>query len=280
MTLWKKTLQILQKPFPAEHTTFGIVRNIAIISVFVTLFLNRFQPTNIANLRSGQFAVCLGFGIITFLASGMYEYAVNQIFKTNLHREKFTLWKWILYVIGFILTISITNFIYNNWVFSKAIQWDELIRMIKGTFTVGIFPVIILGGINLLRLERKHQTIADDINQSSSTTTSSSSQFITDAIVYDVSIGNIRYVEAMQNYINMGYVDTEDQFSIKTERATLKQFLNKTDGSTIVKCHRSYLVNRSAITSVSGNAQGLLLRISGCDRLIPVSRSFVNSFRK
>ena len=37
--------------------------------------------------------------------------------------------------------------------------------MIFGTFTVGIFPVVVLGGISLFKQEKKYQIIAAEINQ-------------------------------------------------------------------------------------------------------------------
>ena len=90
----------------------------------------------------------------------------------------------------------------------------------------------------------------------------------------------IRYIEALQNYAKIGYINSTGQLIERTERATLKSILNEVEGSPIVKCHRSFLVNREAIISTSGNAQGLLLTLSDCDKTIPVSRSYVPAFRR
>jgi DNA-binding LytR/AlgR family response regulator len=149
--------------------------------------------------------------------------------------------------------------------------------MIRGTFMVGVFPIVALGVIALLRKERKYQHIAEEINLEMSTKSESTSS--EDSILFDIPSSQIRYVEALQNYVKIGHLSAEGQWKEKTERATLKSILNEVEGSALVKCHRSFLINRETITSTSGNAQGLLLQLANCEKSIPVSRSFVGSFR-
>lgn len=74
-------------------------------------------------------------------------------------------------------------------------------------------------------------------------------------------------------------MDNDGQFKKITERATIKNIEEATSGSPVVKSHRSFLVNVNDIINISGNAQGLLLELSDCDRSIPVSRSYVDLFR-
>jgi DNA-binding LytR/AlgR family response regulator len=47
----------------------------------------------------------------------------------------------------------------------------------------------------------------------------------------------------------------------------------------IQRCHRSYLVNRRRVARAMGNAQGLTLHLDRGEIEVPVSRSFVASFR-
>jgi len=97
--------------------------------------------------------------------------------------------------------------------------------------------------------------------------------------IADILITNIRYIESYQNYVKIGYIDRESVINEEVQRATLKSLQEELQATVIVKCHRSYLVNKTSIISVSGNAQGLLLTLQGCDKSIPVSRSFVPAFR-
>ena len=165
MEFLNKILALLNKPFPVEESNSAMFKIIVAISIFVTLFLFIFQPFGIAEVPSGKFWVCLGFGISTFVGSYIYEFIVTFIFKLKGKRERFVFWKWVIYVIGVILCISIVNFLYARIFFFGYIQWDLLPAMIAGTFKIGIFPTILLGALALMQQERKYQNIASEINQ-------------------------------------------------------------------------------------------------------------------
>lgn len=141
---------------------------------------------------------------------------------------------------------------------------------------IGILPVTLLGAWLLSQQEKKYQGIANEINQTTPSQSNSSADGIS---IFDIPIHQIKYIEALQNYIKIGYLNDQNELKIQTERLTLKEVIGKTEGSPITKCHRSFLVNKEAIISISGNAQGLLLSLTDCDKTIPVSRSFVPQFR-
>ncbi len=279
MSLFKKIIQILQKPFPQEESNVAYLKTITIISVFVTLFLYIFQPFGINTIKSGKFLICLGFGITGFLAMAIYLFGISRLLNLKGSQEHFTFGTWILDLIGIMLTISLANFFFARGVLFGNIKWELLPQMIYATFTIGLFPIIAIGAITMIRKEKKYQTIADEINQKKKNATTDIGQR-NDLSVFDIPVSRIRYIEALQNYVKIGYINSEGKLMEQTERATLKSILDEIEGSPVVKCHRSFLVNREAIVSTSGNAQGLLLTLSDCDKTIPVSRSYVAVFRE
>ncbi|RLD17564.1 MAG: hypothetical protein DRI69_12045 [Bacteroidetes bacterium] len=48
-------------------------------------------------------------------------------------------------------------------------------------------------------------------------------------------------------------------------------------GTSVMRCHRSFLVSLNNVVSASGNAHYLDLTLRGCSEKIPVSRSFTES---
>jgi two-component system, LytTR family, response regulator len=276
MEFLDKISQLLRKPFPEEESRFGHYRNITIISVFVAFFLYIFQPFGIATVPTGKFFICLGFGMMTFIGTVVFDFIVNQLLHFKGEREQFTFGKWMLNIFGIMLTISLANFLFARSLFG-TIRWEFFPQMLYGTFTVGIIPVVILGAISLLRQEKKYLNIADEINQKKDRYSNPSTT--SDTTIFNIPTSQIRYIEALQNYVKIGYVSSNGQLQEQTERATLKGILDETQGCSIVRCHRSFLVNRDSINTISGNAQGLLLSVSDCDKMIPVSRSFVPVFR-
>ncbi len=276
MKFLKNIWSTLKKPFPIEESFSDLLRMVILTSIFVTFFLYVFKPFNIDGVKSGHFMICLGFGLMTFLASMIYEFFMVRVFKFKHEQTNFTYWKWIIYIIGVMLAISLANFFYVGIWFGN-IQWRFLPNMIYGTFAIGVFPCVAAGALALFRSERKYQNIAAEINEEKTHPIENTSQ--NEQTIFDIPTRQIRYIEALQNYIKIGYLHSENQLKETTQRATLKSILDELEGSPIIKCHRSYLVNREAIESTSGNAQGLVLTLMDCDKKIPVSRSYVAQFR-
>jgi len=213
---------------------------------------------------------------MTFIASFIFELIVGRVLKLKGELENWTFGKWILYNIGAMLAISLANFLFARILIFGYIEWALLPYMIYGTFMIGVIPITVLGGVSILVQEKKYQGIAKNIN---SHQVDRLNKEISERSFLDIPVDRIKYVEALQNYVFIGYVDAAGQFHKRMERITLKAVSEEVSGTSIVQSHRSFLVNRNAIISVSGNAQGLLLQLSDGDRTIPVSRSYVSSFR-
>ncbi len=277
MELLNTVIQILKKPFPENESFASFLRLVAGISVFIASFLYIFSPHDMSNLESGKFLICLGFGLVAFVSMTLYELSITRLFRLKAKGENFTYAKWILNMIGMMFTISLANFLYIRLVYFGYINWEFFPNMIHGTFTIGILPIIIVGAYTLMRQERKYQNIAAEMNEKVKDKLPTLNT--NDLSVFDIPVNQIRYVEALQNYVKIGYLNDKNQLQEQTERATLKNISDQVQDSSILKCHRSYLVNQNAIVSSSGNAQGLLLSLSDCDKEIPVSRSYVATFR-
>jgi hypothetical protein len=200
---------------------------------------------------------------------------VIKVFKIKGNGLDFTFGRWIIYFVGAMLLISLANFIFVRLLLFDDIQWALYPPMMRGTFAIGLFPAIFFGGLALLQQERKYQTIATKINQQ----TPYSRMPNTKQSIFDIPIEQIRYVEAMQNYVKVAYVDSGNTLREHTERTTFTKVSSELLSKTILRCHRSFLVNRNFILSSSGNAQGLLLTLAACDKKIPVSRGYISAFK-
>lgn len=278
MNFFEKIVHILEKPFPIEENKLEYYKILIVLTLFITLFLYIFQPFGISTLEANKFLICLGFGFMTFLGAVIYEIIVDKILHLKRKHEQWTFGKWILYNLGVMLIISLANFLFARLVLFGYIEWNLFPTMIYSTYMIGVIPLVMLGGFTLYKKEKKYQVIAKEINH---VKTPLSNIRNTESIsIFDIPIHQIKYVEALQNYVKIGYINSGGILKIQTERVTLKEILTKAEGSSIIKCHRSYLVNKDAIITTTGNAQGLLLKLSDCDKVIPVSRTHVSIFRK
>lgn len=279
MNIFQNIIHFLNKPFPQKEDWIGASRNIISISIITTLFLYVFQPSGISDLEDNKFWICLGFGIVGTLSYYFYEFIFIQIIKFKKTPIHWTFGKWILYSIGFLFFISLGNFLYIRIFVFGYIQWNLFPYMIYGVFMFGV-PIVAMICLMSLQQEKKYQLIAANINQQQTTTSKAPTlSLITDVSIFGIPTQQIQYIEALQNYVTIHFLNEQGQLQKQTQRATLKSILVDTEGSSIVKTHRSFLVNRQAIIDASGNSQGLLLTLSDTDKKIPVSRTYVADFK-
>jgi len=215
-------------------------------------------------------SMCIGFGLITFGVSVVYDFLLRMVFKVKTAGKQYTLGKWIAITMGLILVIGVANFLFLSY--AMGVPLSGLGNMIFSTFLVGLFPLVFMGSYAVRQGEKKYGAIADDINQRAQVATNSTFQ------IFGIDSDNIRYIEAMQNYIRIWYID-HNTLSQITERATLSTIEVELVSSSLKRCHRSYIVNTSAILTATGNAQGLQLKLKGVDETVPVSRKYVDAFR-
>ena len=91
-----------------------------------------------------------------------------------------------------------------------------------------------------------------------------------------VPISAILFLESQDNYVALNFMEGE---SVKKHmlRSTLKRMETELTDTSVMRCHRSFLVNLDNVTSASGNAHRLELTLSNFPEKIPVSRNFTKS---
>jgi len=282
----KALANLLGKPFPREESFADAVKITAALSLLLATFLYVLMPLGLHLVKQNYAWLCLSFGVTTFAVSVIYEWLVVYVFAFKRHGTAFTFGHWIVYFSVAMLLISVANFVLVRLVVIGHMDWRLFPYMIRGTFAVGLFPVVAVGAWALLSQERKYQSLANTINvtHTGSSTAAAERSADTEAALFTIAIERIRYIEAMQNYIKIVHLDESGQIREHVERATLKSLeqscLNSGETS-IVRCHRSYYVNRNAIEVTRGNAQGLLLELADCEKRtpVPVARRYVGAFR-
>lgn len=274
MPIFNTIVELFRKPFPLGENRYWYYKSLGVLSLFVSLFLFIYKPFGMHLLKTNALLLCFGFGSMTFLGGAVYEIIILQIRNLKKSKTPFTFGKWSLNNFGIILCISLANFLFARLVFFGFIDWSLYPIMLYATFMIGIIPLTFIGGYILVYQEKKQQNFISKNDVSKSFLSD------TDQLVFGIAIPQIKYVEALQNYVKIVYINREGQLKIQTERVTLKEIQSKVKGSSVMKCHRSYLVNTDAILHAEGNSQGLLLTLANCDSAIPVSRTWVSQFRK
>ena len=95
---------------------------------------------------------------------------------------------------------------------------------------------------------------------------------------FSVDISTFCFAEAEGNYIDLYYLE-EEVLKRHTYRIRLSAFESQLATDSLVRCHRSFVVNLAQVTKVSGNAQGLTLHFANTEATVPVSRKYLHTVK-
>jgi DNA-binding LytR/AlgR family response regulator len=86
-----------------------------------------------------------------------------------------------------------------------------------------------------------------------------------------INLPDLLFIEADDNYSTVVWKNGHG-VEKKLLRINLKNIESQLNNTFTIRCHRSYIVNVHAITTISGNTNGYKLQIRDSDFSIPVSR--------
>lgn len=274
------------KPFSLVQSNSQAIIISLVVGLFVTIFLWIFRPFGIDQILSDLLIYLSGYGLIAFCLTYFTMLVLPKLMPIWFDPIKWNILKNILSMIFLLLLVSIFNWIYGQIkipFMNPQINEnpESLLTYLWMTFSVGIFPVLLSNYIlekqlfaynvklaKLLKISFGEAAVQLNgevslhipIDDKQATTI-----FSSDLICVKAEGGN--YVTA--------YWIQKDELKSLLWRTTLKNILDMLkDNQNILQCHKSFLINKSFVSEVSGNARTLMLSMKILSFEIPVSRSF------
>jgi hypothetical protein len=277
-------LKQLNEPFPDHISGWENTRYMIAVGVFVALFLYVLRPFGLHRETGNVALICISYGLITIVFGISFHLICRHVLKLKPHGASWTLQKWILQSIFLVAWIAIGNFLFLFVVDeTRVLNLTVFLGMLKTTMIVGFFPVVVSGLIVQLRAARLHQRDAATIaipEARSAPDPALISFVLSSSESLQMEFGQIRYLEAMQNYVSICYLD-DGALRSELVRTTIAALEEQMADSAVERCHRSFLVNVDCVEQVSGNAQGLRLKLAQVDTfIVPVSRPYIAKLRR
>lgn len=281
-----KVLSILRQAYPVRESINRNWRVAILISLFVAVFMIIFQPFGLASISDKyKVAVLSGYGLVSFLVLVINLLLIERLFNEKLWK----VYKELLWILWIVASIGLANYIYTISIFSIGVApLKFFLRLELSTFAIGIFPVSIIVILRFQKLNRINSSMASKINKGIvSKTDNGLYKFKTTYTIkstnpkenINLAPESILYIESKGNYVYIALLD-DSGLKRHIQRNTLNSVIDQLSGfPDLIKCHRSFIINRNTIEQVSGNAQGLKLRLKGTEDNIPVSRPFIAKFR-
>lgn len=95
-------------------------------------------------------------------------------------------------------------------------------------------------------------------------------------LAFTAKISSILYIEAANNYLVIHYIsgDKEDTFLLHN---TMKNLASCVDGTSLIRCHRSIVVNVQNVKLMRKDGASLVLELNLTPRVLPVSKVYAET---
>jgi len=271
----------LKKPyFFINSPKFNFILSFG-VGLFIFVFLFSFQPFGIANILNNKLLYTGGFGIVSFLSMILFFVVLPLFFKDFFKDENWNVGKNILFLFFLVITITLGNYLYNSNVQNtENINLLSLSNFFVYTFSLAAFPVVIFTFISekmyTIHREKKARDImlfkVSNLDEKKNYKIKIYGDNKKDHITFNVD--DLIYITSQGNYASF-YLKSEKGITENILRNTLSDIIsNLKNYTTIIRCHKSYIINSKFIHTVSGNARGYFLESDLLTIQIPVSRSF------
>ncbi len=248
---------------------------ILVVLLFSVVFVNVFQPFNIARWYSDSGLIQLlrlsGYGVIIALVFLFTQFPLRRLFNV----QHFTVKTYILWLIIELALINLAYiFVYGNPIGNFM---NDLGFSLKYTLLSIWLPYTFA----MLIVYYKNQR--DEIESLKTTAIKPTEKRL---IVFKDENGKIKFsvqaidlllLESTDNYVSVFYI-LQNKVQRKLLRNTLKNMEEMLKENAIVRCHRSFIVNPSNVEFMQKESKKFIIKIKHIDRQIPVSEKYSTPF--
>jgi len=276
-----KIINWLNRPYPFIDKILNKLLISILFGLFVFLFLLLFQPFGIAEVIDNKSIYLLGFGLITSFALIISYLLLPFLFTKLFDSNYWNIKKELIFVLSNIIIITILNYEYYIIFDYGTTQQHSLFFFGLITASVGIFPVTFLVFIREMYLTGKSKKNALELNAiiEQKIRKVPKNEVITinadtKVDMLKLNLQDLLYIKSEDNYCKL-YFKENKQIQNKLLRISLKNIEEQLRNyPEILRCHRSYIVNKNHILKISGNARSYIIHFALCNETAFVSRNF------
>jgi hypothetical protein len=277
---------MFHKPYPISSTAANW-RTTLIVGSFITLFLLVFQPFGLNTFHgSDKYWFIAGYGLVTVVVLSLDNLLLKAYFSTKSGKKTWTVGKQIVMQMLILFTIGAGNYFYSVWHIHFYSPIIGFLIFQFFTTAVGLLPISI---ITILNENIRNKAFLNEANLLDENVSALHHTDLTEPEVIlageseknplVLAASDFIYAESSGNYLEVHFLKNG---SVKTVllRTTLTKAEEQLEAhSSIIKCHRAFLVNCEHILHIKGNAQGLRLQLNYSTVEIPVSRNYITILR-
>lgn len=268
-------LKSLKKKYPFNDNLKINVRSILSVSLGIFLFLLFFEPFNIQNPDFNNRLIILAtFGAITFVLLSIFRLIIPSIFSRAFSEGHWNVIKEIIIDFLFVVFNTVAFAFFARFVGQIPITFHIAIIIV----IISIAAISVLVAINRIYLLKLQVEQLKTAGIEANTTKSEKKEitFTSDnkGEYFQLPVHQLLLVKSAGNYVEIVYRRDEKNHTklIRNTLKSIEQLLGV--HSEMIRCHRSYMVNKNHIKSLKRDTDGLLLSLADYPQEIHVSRQY------
>lgn len=251
----------LNKPFTLLDENRHRWLTIGVTGLFSIVFMNVYTPFNsdswirIPGLPS--FVILSSYGLL-----GMILFFFSQIVIRNLfHIKTFTRFTYALWFAAELLLLSLIMFlVYGNHNQTKTM---DLLQEYFLSFRYTVLVLIIPYGMIMFYFQYLKEK---DVGMKSIVPGDHLIKIRDENDILQLAIdpGKLLFIQSTDNYVSVFYLK-DDKVKKELVRTSLKKLEDDLQGTPVVRCHRSYMVNLNKISVTKKTNKGMMLELKDYD---------------
>lgn len=270
-------LQSLNKKYPFNDNLKTNLRSIVSVSLGIFIFLLFFQPFSIQNSDFNNRLIILAtFGAITLVLLSVSRLVIPSIFTRAFSEERWNVKKEIIINLLFVICNSVAFSFFARYVGKTPITFLVVIILVIISIAAASV-IVVINRIYMLKLqleELRAQIANENIVVSPPTESEIEFESENKTEYFQLLPKQLVLIKSAGNYVEVYYLKDE-KLHTKLIRNTLKdteQLLAK--HPEIIRCHRSFMVNKRHILGLQRSSDGLVLSVAHYSKSIHVSRQY------
>jgi len=263
-------ISFFSKQFPMPRTPRAKILLSLYIGILVFIFIVLFRPAQTEPLPFFENLIAAGvYAVSAVVVLFLSQLLLQKYVAGNVcSRLRLLLWSGL----NFFLVGNSNSFV-SFFIFRNTFTVRNYLSLQIGTFSTGIVTVLIISllyqNIRLKKIVTDDDLLVSDLDRKSRVTINPGHASNSLCLNSD----QILMIKAMENYVVVFFINREDTLAQKTIRATMKQVeQDLNDNKVFLRCHRSYLINRTRATRLLKGKSGYRLELERIDETIPFAR--------
>jgi len=245
--------------------------------LFVALFLNVFQPFSVNNADGNwRFMLALsGYGVLVSLIVLWSEFIFRPLCTYLFPSQPKSIWSEGAWYVWHFITVAIGMMLYREYLCYGYLNWPPaavVFTMIYRTCMIGLIPLALLLFGQKLQYLHAYVDYLDSQKRSRKEKIQLSGENGKDKLI--LAPDDFLYISCSDNYAEV-YFQKEGKVKKVMLRSSMLRLEELTkEQASIIRCHRSYIVNLDKVSFLEPKGKGFLLHVQGLTQPLPVSLKY------